>query len=330
MIVEIKEDVFKCADFKGLNYLIQILTYKQRYKLFVELTLIKDTEYFDKIDIDDKKEIEVNYDIIIQSGEEPKPSYFVSENNVKNNFFNIDEAIRFFSQPVSIILENSLNDQYFLTAIINNFDKKGEVKRHFNNAWIQFENAGGCGNFINFITAKLQSFNNFSKNNKSQYLRCFVLLDSDKKYSEMPLEQGRLNLKFFLDKNNISHHILEKREMENYIPEFILSSFNDNYLNLYIKLSSPEQKDFFDLEKGFNKNRSDRNCDSNILKLYESVSNDDWNVLKNGIKISPYDKQFKSEFPKLFIDSSVDLKSLQARCGTNELKEILDKIEALL
>jgi hypothetical protein len=192
---------------------------------------------------------------------------------------------------------------------------------------------GGGSTIPNVIKNEKKRF----KNNKGRfpkeshvYLRYFVLIDSDKTHPKAPLKEDKNILIKLFEENNIEYHILEKREMENYIPEFILSSFNDNYLNLYIKLSSSEQKDFFDLEKGFNKNRSDRNYDSNILKLYESVSNDDWNMLKNGIKISPYDKQFKSEFPKLFMDSSVDLNSLQARCGTNELKEILDKIAALL
>ncbi|MGK0289660.1 MAG: hypothetical protein ACI86H_001106, partial [bacterium] len=39
MIIEITEDIFRCNDSnKSLSYLIQILTYKQRYDLFVDLT----------------------------------------------------------------------------------------------------------------------------------------------------------------------------------------------------------------------------------------------------------------------------------------------------
>jgi hypothetical protein len=68
MVVEIKEDVFKGNDFKGLNYLIQLLTYKQRYALFVEYTLLHDTELYNKLDEDDKKEIEENFNKIITEG----------------------------------------------------------------------------------------------------------------------------------------------------------------------------------------------------------------------------------------------------------------------
>ena len=172
MIVEIKEDIFKGNDFKGLNYLIQILTYKQRYQLFVDWSIINSTELYQKFDIDDQQEIEASYNKIITEGTESK--YIISEN--KNScYFNIEEAIRFFIQPVSIILENSLNDQYLLRAIIKYFDNTGEVQRQLDNGWIQFENAGGCGNVENFIKGKLQSFNNFQKNNKSSYK---ILIDS--------------------------------------------------------------------------------------------------------------------------------------------------------
>ena len=153
MIVEIKEDIFKGNDFKGLNYLIQILTYKQRYQLFVDWSIINSTELYQKFDIDDQKEIEESYNKIILEGT-LEPKYIISEND--SSYFDIEEAIRFFNQPVSIILENSLNDQYLLRAIIKYFDNTGEVQRQLDNGWIQFENAGGCGNVENFIKGKFK------------------------------------------------------------------------------------------------------------------------------------------------------------------------------
>ncbi len=130
MVVELKEDIFTNTDFKSINYLIQMLTYKQRYQLFVEWSQIKDTELYQRLDEDDKKEIEESYNDIIQSGLDA--SYFISESN-HNSCFSIEEAIRFFIQPVSIILENSLNDQYFMMAIVKHFDNTGEVARHLKN-----------------------------------------------------------------------------------------------------------------------------------------------------------------------------------------------------
>jgi hypothetical protein len=329
MVVEIKEDIFKSNNFKELNYLIQILTHKQRYALFVEWTLIKDTALYNKLDADDQKEIEENYNRI--ATEELMPTHFVSFTSADNQF-NLEEAIRFFIQPVSIILENSLNDQYFVMAIIKHFDASEEVIKHFNNGWIQFENAGGCTNIPNFIDAKLQSFNNLAakySKSKNDYLRCFVIMDSDKCYLGMSLKPDKQKVETYLDEVGVKKHILEKREMENYIPDSILAGFNDVYLNLYLKLTRV-QKDYFDLEKGFNKNRSDKNFDANIRALYRSITDTDWKTLKNGIKCPPYDKQFKSEFPKLFEDKNINKMNLSTRTGSNELQDILNKITSLL
>jgi hypothetical protein len=161
-------------------------------------------------------------------------------------------------------------------------------------------------------------------------LRCIILLDSDREYPEMILKQDKQKIKDFLDSNHLTVHILEKREMENYLPEFILLQFEDKYLDLYCNFTNPVQKDFFDLEKGFNKNRSDKNYDQNILDLYKNISNEDWKILKNGIGLAPYNKYFKPEFPRLFNDYRITLDHLQSRCNSSELQEIFDKIINLL
>lgn len=356
MVVEIKEDVFNGSDFKGLNYLIQILTYKQRYALFVEYTLIRDTELYNKLDEDDKKEIEENFNRIMTEGLDS--THFISENS-SFNLFNIEEAIRFFNQPISIILENSLNDQYFIIAIINHFDSLGEVKRHLDNGWIQFENAGSCTNVENFITGKLQSFNNFSfsygKNN-SQYLRCFVLLDSDKEYPTMASKPAYEKLSPFLSINRISNHILEKREMENYMPEEVFDDIATNpdlrkWVNAYAYLSD-QQKNHLDIYEGFpkkvaahlskkkkkkqRKRKTQHNhifrtirteLDINIQNLYGNVSKINFEILDKGFKLS----DFKTEFPKHFEKHPlIHKKSLSKRAGSNELQDILDKITILL
>ena len=333
MIVEIKEDIFKGNDFKGLNYLIQILTYKQRYQLFVDWSIINSTELYQKFDIDDQQEIEASYNKIITEGTESK--YIISEN--KNScYFNIEEAIRFFIQPVSIILENSLNDQYLLRAIIKYFDNTGEVQRQLDNGWIQFENAGGCGNVENFIKGKLQSFNNYTKN-KHIYLRCFVLLDSDKEYPNAPIKKTYDNLLLFLNTHHVINHILEKRCMENYMPKEVFdyianTSELKNWLAAYDYLSM-EQKNFLNISIGFSKKdkagtsinlRS--SLEPKIKELYSDVSESNYEELDRGFKLA----NFKTEFPKQFEHHQVHKNTLQGRCGNNEFQDILDKISALL
>ena len=337
MIIEIKENTFKGNNFKGLNYLIQILTYKQRYELFVEWTIVKDTGYYQKLDFDDQREIEDSYNKIIQEGTNPK--YFVSESNVDSNSFHIEEAIRFFNQPVSVILENSLNDRWFLHAIIKYWDKAGEVQRHLDNGWIQFENACGCTNIKNFIEGKLHSFNNLScqhKKDNHTYLRCFVLLDSDKEYPHAPTKYEQLLA--FLNDKNVKSHILEKRCMENYMPNEVFNAIADTaelkkWLGAYHYLSI-EQKDFLNIPDGFSSKNPDGTPKStrNALKrevqdLYSDVSQSNYETLDRGFKMA----NFKTTFPVYFEHHQVHKSTLQSRCGnTNELQGILNKIADLL
>lgn len=332
MIVEIKQDIFKDKDIKGLAYLIQILNYKQRYALFIELGLFKETDFSKKLDFDERQEIEENYNKIITEG--VAPSYFVSNHSED---FNIDEAIRFFTQPVSIVLENSLNDQYFLRAIIKYFDASKRIEEHLENGWIQFENAGGCTNVKNFIEGKLQSFNNLPKGN-SDYLRCFVLLDSDKQYLSSGIKQEYIAFLNFFELNNIAQHILEKRCMENYMPDYVFDSIGsgnqelENWYSSYKHLNQ-EQKDFLNIGTGFSKKNPDgtsikarTELDLKVQDLYSNVSPTNYGILNKGFNLA----RFKTEFPKHFEHYQVHKDSLKSRCNSDELQEIITKIRELL
>ncbi len=121
MIVEIKTDIFNSIDnFKQFNYLLQILTNKRRYDLFIDIEELINNPVFDRIDIDDKTIIEEYFDRQIQ--ENKKIDYSVSQNSSFG--FNLEEAIRFFENPVLIVLENDFNDAYFINALIKNFNKQ--------------------------------------------------------------------------------------------------------------------------------------------------------------------------------------------------------------
>jgi hypothetical protein len=267
-------------------------------------------------------------------------NYFITYNSTNLKEFSIDEAIRFFVQPISIILENSLNDQHFTVAIINSFDNKGEIKRHLSNDWLQFENAGGCTNVENFINGKLESFNLLPKNNNN-YLRCLVILDGDREHPDLPLNQKHKNLETFLKNNFVVYHILEKRSMENYMPNEVYNEFRNaelnDWINAYLSLNE-KQKDFFNISKGFSKKENNgtpkiarEDLPNEVKKLYENVSDANYNILNKGFQLS----DFKSVFPLKFKDShNVYKKTLneqiQHQSNPNELEDILAKINQLL
>lgn len=342
MLIEIKPDIFNGSDFRSLNYLIQIITYGDRYSLWIELNQVKDTELYKRLDLDDKAIIEVEYNkFITQQTPQTNPDYCITYHNTNNTSFNFDEAIRFLIQPVSIILENSLNDAPFLKALATFFDstRDKKVQKHLDNDWLQFENAGGCTNVENFIKGKLQSFDALPKDNH-QYLRCFVLLDSDKTYPQAPLKPAYTNLQAFLAPRNIAFHILEKRCMENYMPDevfdYIAERLLQRWINVYKTLTA-EQKDYLNLSKGFPKKKTDgtlrtlrSELDIPILNLFQSVSDTNFAILDEGFKLP----NFKSEFPELFTHHQTHKTTLLARTqhqqNPNELQGILDKIITLL
>ena len=238
---------------------------------------------------------------------------------------------------MKLILENIENDAYFIRALIKNFKKKGEkIKQHLSEDWLKFDMGGGS-TIPNVIRSEKQRFeNNKGKFPKEShiYLRYFVLIDSDKKYPNAILNDDKQKLIKLLENNNIKYHILEKREIENYMPDIVFSEIqgDQKYIKVYLDLE-PVQKDYFDIEKGFDTKYQQLPLE--VQKLYESVSDTNKEIFRknkldmidsNGEKLS-----FKSNFPKLFQDcNNINQENLQARCGTSELKEILDKIAELL
>ena len=351
MVIEIKDDLFSSNDFKGLNYLIQILTYKQRYALFVEHTRLENSVLYKRLDEDDKLELMENYNRVITE------SLYITHTiglDSKNDQFCLEEAISFFIQPFSIILENGLNDKYLIEAIIEYFDSDKEIKRHLENGWIQFENGGGCTNIKNFIEGKLQSFNNLAKKYEKpndSYLKYFVFVDSDREFPT----QANKHKKLVTETGDNKIHVFKKREMENYMPDEALDVIagDNSQLKKWVdafKNLSPIQKDFLDIEKGFPKQKLVKNnknsrrkqkkrkrhehekrtnrqeLDSNIKLLYHDVSDANFKILDEGFKL----KDFKTEFPKKFELKEAHKKNLLIRAGSNEFEDIITKINKLL
>lgn len=348
MVIEIKQDIFSGSDFKGLNYFIQIATHKNRYTIFADLTKIRDSVFYERLDFQDKEILESNFNsqILVQNKSLGKSkaiqtaNFFITNSSSNLKELSLDEAIRFFVQPISIILENSLNDQYFVVSIINSFDEKGEIKRQLANEWLQFENAGGCTNVENFINAKLESFNSLPKDN-NYYLRCFVLLDGDRDHSGLPINHKHKNLEIFLKDNHVKYHILEKRSMENYLPNEVFNEFRngllDSWIDAFLYLNET-QKDFLNISKGFSKKENDGTPKTKrselpleVQTLYASVSEANYNILNKGFQLS----EFKSHFPLKFkfshnVHHETLKRKVQHQTKPNELEEIINKINQLL
>jgi len=219
MEIEIQANIFNGNNFRNLQLIIRLATYKNRYEIIADLSQIVNSTLYNRLDQEDKEFLQANFNkqILEQDVSASKSIksaiYSISNSPIEDEEFSLDEALRFFMEPAGIILENSLNDAHFVNAIIKYFDNAGEIKKQIENGWIRIENAGGCSNIENYINGRLQSFDSLTKENK-YYLRCFVLLDSDRTNPTLPINYKPVELEKFLVRNKVRYHILEKRSME--------------------------------------------------------------------------------------------------------------------
>lgn len=362
MWVEIAKDTFQKAEFKSLNFLFQILSWSPcneytRYNIFVNTEKIKEFTNFKLLSTVEKslkQFLDAEFDNFVNS----KPScakrdYSITYLKSVNNF-NIEEAIQFFNQPVSIVLENNKNDSAFILSVIEHLGKDNGINKakiHFENNWLKFENAGGCANIPNFLEMFLSQFQRLSLKNQrplSDYFRGLIIIDSDKEFKAQPSKHTNLisNLNNLGISNN-QIHILQKRMMENYMPDEVFRDIKNQlhneqevteWIDAYLNLEE-EQKNYLNIPDGFppKKNKFDnqnrKNVDNQILSFF-NLNMTDVNFIKldKGFNFKGFQNNgdFKNEFPKLFKKQIVDKCTLDTRDGEGELQQILQKINSLL
>ncbi|MBK8564030.1 MAG: hypothetical protein IPN76_11995 [Saprospiraceae bacterium] len=360
MWIEISKDIFEQSDFKGLNYLYQLLSWFPksdsndsipRYNIFIRQDQVSHTDNYKRLtQIEDKFDelIDAAFNEFVNtSSSGKKADFFITSKRIERGF-NIEEAIRFFNQPVSVILENNKNDARFIRTVIYAFGRKGIIKKHLENGWIQFENAGGCSNVKNFIEGELKKYEDLAGRNEREafeYYRALVILDSDKSYSTEPPKPEYLKLTIELNEVKVGFHILTKRAIENYLPDKAfenlkgkLSGINKNkdliaWINTYLNLE-PQQKDFLNINRGEitkdNKGNS-KTLPVEIQKLYQNVSPHNLGVLDAGFRLS----NFKDTYTELFENnpSAVNSSTLLNRAASTnsaEFEEILNKIYKMI
>jgi len=320
----------------------------KKHKFFIndeeEIDLLLNSYWYSSLSQIEKQEI--NEWIIYSSTISSQTSRLIIENTPSENTLTLPEAIKYLEQPFKIIVENVLNDSYFLDCLIQNFRKQTKNIVHFKSErWLMYENGGGT-TIPHVIDATKKSFNGklFSKPS-SFYLRYFVIIDSDKKYPDMELPQSKKELIKYLEDNDVPYKILEKREMENYLPVSILEkeiSDNQDFIRAFSRLN-PIQKDYFDIENGF-PNKNFKDLDGNLKDFFSGISDEDYGVLRsfNLKSLNGGKDNFKSEFPKLFESDKIDREMLLNQCSHHsdtkskspydrlELPNLLIQIDKLL
>lgn len=272
-------------------------------------------------------------------------SHALPISNRSSEYFSIKESIKYLEQPFLLILENSLNDAPFFDSLIKHFPHSEKLKKHKDERWFQYDMGGGS-TIVHNLSTKMRSFKGiiFTKR-PFEYLRCFVIIDSDRKYPNEELKQATKDLIEFLDSNKVPYHVLEKREMENYLPDEAFSEITHNraFVDAYLNLT-PIQKDYFDIEKGFNLSKFDK-LPLEVQNFYTDLDDKGKAIFRseNLKKINNSAREnFKSKFPMFFLSDKINKKHFLKRCShhskdvnqhpynPNELPDLLIQISNLL
>ena len=256
------------------------------------------------------------------------------QNENLDKIFSPREIYDYLREPLSVLVENDNNDGHFIKCLIKWFGNEIAKKALVANR-IRMGNSGGCTNTLATIQERSTGFGG-----KPKFLRLYVIWDGDKDFPTMKQNKYEKSRKE-LNRYKVQYHILEKRAMENYMPDDALCDIADScgssdWYAAYATLS-PQQKDFYKIHDGMTYSKVTRlyadrvNLDSGIQTLYSTVSEGNWNHLMNGLQLG----NFKSEFPRFFESSChVYKKSLLDRTrhqsNPNELQDIVDAITKLL
>lgn len=334
----LKNNCFDKSLTSDLSMLLQCVAYNHKYNTItvkdpaiLETSLVKGMDKRDRDVLVDFFNAQVIGSTVYEGEKIEVDAQGTKEDVLK--IFTPGEAVRYIGEPLTILVENDLYDGRFVGCVINSF-ANDRVKNAYKDGFIRNGLSGGCGNAKNTLASRMKTFKW-----RSKFLRILVIWDSDKEYPNKPDTKYDNDIRE-LNSKRIKHHVLYKREMENYLPEeavkdLALPKF-ESWYNAY-KYLTDEQKDSYDMNEGFkyekiqydSSNRQE--LPEKIKTLFSSVSDANFDLLKEGLKIG----NFKDTYSKAFETSPhVNKASLLSRTANQpnplELQDIADTINQLL
>lgn len=231
----------------------------------------------------------------------------------------ITDAVDLLNTQFNIWVENEISDAIFLDTVFRLHKTRAKkIRQAFRNNWIRYYHTGGKDTMIQLINHQVTQHRNWLP------YRSFIFADSDKMNAQ-DLPQSTQNLIELCKRINVNFHILEKREIENYLPPIVLKELPIELTDVketFVDLSQ-QQRDFYDMSDGF-RNHTDG--------IYSDLSISQRQRLRNGFRFKGFNP--KRRLYLLFGSPSVSLVELSANCANqddpNELKTIIDKILRLL
>lgn len=333
MIVQINSAVFnEDSNFKKLNHMF-VFFEDEKHTLFLNED-ISESKWVNSTSKITREFCEVEFKNSIYHSKKKVNLKINNYNDISNNIYSVLDAYILLQNIPIIFVENASSDGLFLSCIFNNFTECEKIKRNYKNRWLEIRGVGGKNEFIKEINNELRKFRKEKLPNE-KYLRAVLIIDSDKKYPQENLSERHKLIKNYCDEKEIKFHVLEKREIESYLPVEAFTNFPHKHeiINSYLSLDNIQQS-YYDFQNGFDgKNIS--TLDVNIQNLYREILPQDEKHLRVG-----FDKSIKNKFsskkflPQLFKQSYVTRINLLEKCkkqeDPEELLKIIKKLEHLL
>lgn len=241
-------------------------------------------------------------------------------NKVQNeNDVLLDDLNDVLSCRAVVIIENEHQDLDFILTCMEAVEDGPDLAKYYNKMW-QARGAGGCGDIPKLISKCFDE--------QVRISRILVVNDSDKYHESYatPVTQNKIAVRALEKKSE--HVMLKKREIENYIPIFILEKiFSPKYPKIsYFKSWSREQRDYFDMKKGFHKNC--RFDDARYSSIYDGILPDHATAFyESGFGDDIAKKAFNEERRKSYTKKTLNLEAPEIY---TEFCDIKDKLLSIL
>lgn len=242
----------------------------------------------------------------------------ISRHGNGNNEFQVSELNEILSRKAVIILENEFSDALFIDTILKS-KKKISLLQSKDISW-EIRGAGGCGEIPKHILSEVTKMKAIK--------RVLVVHDSDRFYPDNEINEVQSKIIETAERNGVTCCTLYKREIENYIPDEIISKLDfarKKTIESFSKLSTT-QKDYFDYKFGFKKKGGyKRKNDASFNGLYENIPDEIYDAIKQGFGKNISDLAYAD-------DTLITIDDFVLRCDkiNKEFSEICVAIERIL
>lgn len=334
----IAKDCFEPIHHQHLSLLVKLVANSSDFNsVMIDDPNVFESEAFNSLDKNDKDILADSFNAsIIDSTKHEGETVKVSTKGASEDtskVFSLTEVIDYIQEPLCVLLENDLYDGRFIRCLIHNFGSDRAKSALVHNK-IRMGHSGGCGNTKNTLNERLKGFCY-----KTKFLRVCIVWGGDQEYPDKVVTKYDKDIED-LDTWGIRYRVLCKREMENYLPEdavkVLASPKYISWFNAYNSLSDI-QKDYYDMNDGFKYSKiqySSANREQlpeGIKELYADVSDANFDILKEGLKIGNFKDTFSSAFETSpYANKATMLARTSSQKNPMELQEIADMINQLL